>query len=415
MMQASGSVLLTGLRLKNVRGFRDLDVRMAAASDPHEPRSVTLVIGKNGTNKSTLLRAIALCLADPTEASSMLSQPVGSMVRAGAEPATIEVDVVAPDGERSTLRREVAANGSKDYLTAPETATSASVFVCGYGAGRSTVGSDAGREYRVDDACASLYDYRRELIHPELTLRRLQDFLGTSRYEQTLMGIRRVLDLEPDDRIELKVGGGVQLLGRALGTGVPLDGWADGYRLTFLWLLDFYGRAMRADQIDSAGQVRGIVLIDEVDQHLHPSLQAAVLPRLAALLPAAQIVATTHSPLVALGADPSELVVLRRGNGEVIVEPDVPDYRGYSAEDMLADDRLFDSSVYAPETEQELARHDELVSKGPRMRTRREERELTELLRRMRAQPLPPGVDHRVADAIDEIRRRRRGGPRSDA
>ena len=98
MGQAHGSVLLTGLRLKNVRGFRDLDVRMTAGGDG-APRPITLVIGKNGTNKSTLLRAIALCLADPTEASSMLSQPIGSMVRAGAEVATIEVDVVGPAGE----------------------------------------------------------------------------------------------------------------------------------------------------------------------------------------------------------------------------------------------------------------------------------------------------------------------------
>jgi len=147
------------------------------------------------------------------------------MVRAGAEVATIEVDVVGPAGEASTLRREVAANGTKDFLTQPEAATSASVFVCGYGAGRSTVGSDSDREYRVDDACASLYDYRRELIHPELTLRRLRDFLGTSRYEHTLMGIRRVLDLEPDDRIELKVGGGVQLMGPP---SAPACRWTDG-------------------------------------------------------------------------------------------------------------------------------------------------------------------------------------------
>ena len=411
-MQAQGSVLITGLRLTNVRGFRELDVRMATAGDPTRPRPGTLVIGKNGTNKSTLLRAIALCLADSTEASSLLSQPLGSMVRAGTEVATIEMDVVAPDGSTTTLRREVAANGTKDFLAMNEVPQSPPVFVCGYGAGRATFGSDSGREYRVDDACASLYDYSRELIHPELTLRRLRDYLGSSRYEQTLSGIKRVLDMNPEDRIELQVGGGVQLAGPTIGRAVPLDGWADGYRLTFLWLLDFYGRAMRADRIDSSGLVRGIVLIDEVDQHLHPSLQAAIMPRLAELLPAAQIVATTHSPLVALGADPSELLVLQRGDDEVVVETDVPDYRGYSAEDMLADDRLFDAAVYAPETEQELTRFEELVGKGPARRSRQEERELVALGRRMRAQPLPPVVNEKVVAAMAEIDRQSRASRR---
>jgi AAA domain, putative AbiEii toxin, Type IV TA system/AAA domain len=411
-VQAQGSVLITGLRFRNVRGFRDLDVRMATAGDSSRPRPITLVIGKNGTNKSTLLRAIALCLADPTEASSLLSQPLGSMVRSGTEVATIELDVVGPDGAASTLRREVAANGTKDYLAMSDVPQSPPVFVCGYGAGRGTFGSDSGREYRVDDACASLYDYSRELSHPELTLRRLRDYLGSRRYEYTLAGIKRVLDLQPEDRIELQVGGGVQLAGPAIGSAVPLDGWADGYRLTFLWLLDFYGRAMRADQIDPDGSVRGIVLVDEVDQHLHPSLQAAIMPRLAELLPAAQIVATTHSPLVALGADPSELIVLQRGEGEVVMETDVPDFRGYSAEDMLADDRLFDAAVYAPETEQELTRYEELAVKA--RRTRQEERELTTLARRMLAQPLPPRVNEKVVAAMAELERRSRepGRPR---
>jgi len=403
------SVLLTRVRLENVRGFRDVEVPLAAEAGPDAPRLTTLVIGKNGTNKSTFLRAIALCLADPTEAATLLSQPIGSIVRSGSGQARIELDVVNGSGDHvSTLRRDVGASGDKDVVLASGSSDDLPVFVCGYGAGRGTFGSDPGREYRVDDACASLYDYQRELIDPELTLRRLDDFLGTERYEQTLAGIKRVLDLGPDDRIELLPGGGVQLVGPAAGGSVPLSGWADGYRLTVLWLLDLYGRAMRADRIDAEGRIHGIVLVDEVDQHLHPSLQASILPRLSELLPDVQLVATTHSPLVALGAEPSQLVVLRRVNGEIAVEHHVPDYRGYSAEDMLADDRLFDSAVYGPDTEQQLARYEQLVAKGPSRRTRAEERELASLARSMRAQPLPPGVDDRVAAALAVIGRRLR-------
>jgi hypothetical protein len=406
MEEPRPSVLLTRIRLQNVRGFRDVDVSLASEIDPGTPRLTTLVIGKNGTNKSTLLRAIALCLADPTEASTLLSQPIGSIVRSGARKATIQLDVVNGSGDHvSTLRREVGSNGDKDVVLG-SSAFGVPVFVCGYGAGRGTVGSDPGREYRVDDACASLYDYQRELIDPELTLRRLKDFLGSERYDRTLAGIKRVLDLGPEDRIELVPGGGVQLTGPTTGGSVPLNGWADGYRLSVLWLLDLYGRAMRANRIDAEGRIHGIVLIDEVDQHLHPSLQATILPRLAELLPGVQIVATTHSPLVALGAEPSQLVVLRRVNGDVEIEGRVPDYRGYSAEDMLADDRLFDSSVYAPDTQQQLVRYEQLVAKGPSRRTAVEERELAALTRSMRAQPLPPGVDDRVAAALAAISRR---------
>jgi predicted ATP-binding protein involved in virulence len=150
--------------------------------------------------------------------------------------------------------------------------------------------------------------------------------------------------------------------------------------------------------------VRGIVLIDELDQHLHPSLQAAILPRLTQLLPATQFVATTHSPLLALGADPSELVVLRRRGSTIVVEQRVPDYRGYSAEDMLADDRLFDSPVYAPEMQKRLARYEELVAKGPSHRNRVENEELASLAKDIDAQPLPPAVDDKLREALDQIR-----------
>jgi predicted ATP-binding protein involved in virulence len=227
--------------------------------------------------------------------------------------------------------------------------------------------------------------------------------METDRYAGLLSGVKRLLDLESDDRIQVPPGGGIQISIASSRAKLPLDAWADGYRLTFLWLLDFYGRALRAEQIDADGTVHGIVLIDELDQHLHPSLQATVVQRLAELLPHAQIIATTHSPLVALGADPSQLVVLRHEGDEVISEDHVPDFRGYSAEDMLSDDRLFDSSVYSPETEGQLARYEELVSKGAADRSQVETRELADLVERMRAQPLPPDIDDRVVSALSKI------------
>jgi len=79
---------------------------------------------------------------------------------------------------------------------------------------------------------------------------------------------------------------------------------------------------------------------------------------------------------------------------------------------MLADDRLFDAAVYAPDTEFELTRYEELVGKGPKRRTRQEERELDTLVRRMRAQPLPPTVNEKVVAAMAEIDRRSRAARR---
>lgn len=49
--------------------------------------------------------------------------------------------------------------------------------------------------------------------------------------------------------------------------------------------------------------INGIVVIDEIELHLHPSMQAEILPKLIKLFPKVQFIITTHSPLFLLGMD----------------------------------------------------------------------------------------------------------------
>ena len=71
------------------------------------------------------------------------------------------------------------------------------------------------------------------------------------------------------------------------------------------------------DPLESAG----VVLIDEVDLHLHPEWQLTVVPRLIATFPNCQFIFTTHSPHVISSipsGDSSKLVVMNRGVGEEV-------------------------------------------------------------------------------------------------
>ena len=54
----------------------------------------------------------------------------------------------------------------------------------------------------------------------------------------------------------------------------------------------------------------GIVLIDEVDLHLHPRWQRAILPQLIKTFPNVQLIATTHSPLVLSKIKPHQIIAL---------------------------------------------------------------------------------------------------------
>lgn len=69
-------------------------------------------------------------------------------------------------------------------------------------------------------------------------------------------------------------------------------------------LLSVFGTILRyadlSNQIGGAG-IEGICIIDEIDAHMHVSLQYEVIPRLVKMFPKIQFVISTHSPLCALG------------------------------------------------------------------------------------------------------------------
>jgi predicted ATP-binding protein involved in virulence len=90
-----------------------------------------------------------------------------------------------------------------------------------------------------------------------------------------------------------------------------------------------------------------------------------------------QFVVTTHSPLVALGTHPSQLVVLRRDSTGIVTASDrVPNFRSYSAEDVLEDDRLFDVEAHNPEFAELLQSYHERADVPAEDRTESENEEL---------------------------------------
>jgi hypothetical protein len=75
----------------------------------------------------------------------------------------------------------------------------------------------------------------------------------------------------------------------------------------------------------------GVVLIDEVDAHLHPQWQQKVLPLYAELFPTIQFIVTTHSPFVLRSLPRDKAFILRLPEGHVFDE----DFGAWSIEDIL--------------------------------------------------------------------------------
>jgi energy-coupling factor transporter ATP-binding protein EcfA2 len=89
------------------------------------------------------------------------------------------------------------------------------------------------------------------------------------------------------------------------GEVIPLDLLGEGFRRTLAWLSDLCARLELTswnDPTRSPFDQDFWLLLDEIDQSLHPALQRRILPALRRLFPNARIYATTHSPFVVASA-----------------------------------------------------------------------------------------------------------------
>ncbi len=79
-----------------------------------------------------------------------------------------------------------------------------------------------------------------------------------------------------------------------------------------------------------------ILLIDEIENHLHPTWQRRVIPALLDHFPGLQIFATTHSPFVVAGLKAGQVHLLKRDeNGVVTYSPNKEDIVGWTADEIL--------------------------------------------------------------------------------
>lgn len=81
------------------------------------------------------------------------------------------------------------------------------------------------------------------------------------------------------------------------GQELPFDNLPAGYLRLYGIVLDLAYRSYLINR-DNPHDAIGLVLIDEIDLHLHPSLQLEVLERFHNVFPKIQFIMTTHSPLV---------------------------------------------------------------------------------------------------------------------
>ncbi len=114
-----------------------------------------------------------------------------------------------------------------------------------------------------------------------------------------------------------------------------VDLLSDGIRSVLAMIGDIAYRCIKLNPhlgANAALQTSGVVLIDEVDMHLHPSWQQVMLGQLREAFPQVQFIVTTHSPQILSSVDKSCIRVI---HGDTVKTIDIQT-KGVSSADLLA-------------------------------------------------------------------------------
>jgi predicted ATP-binding protein involved in virulence len=118
------------------------------------------------------------------------------------------------------------------------------------------------------------------------------------------------------------------------------------------------------DQSKDPTKEYALVLVDEIDAHMHPEWQRQLTGHLKKIFPKVQFIATTHSPLIPVTLTPEEVLRLRRDAQNpslILVERMDVDMRRWQANQVLTSP-LFDlGSTMAPEMEEAMENYTSLV------------------------------------------------------
>ncbi|GIH69345.1 AAA family ATPase [Sphaerimonospora thailandensis] len=402
------------IEISGVRCFsgpRDVDLRLTRPDGSHA--GWTVLAGRNGSGKTTLLRAIALAMAGPTVAHSLadFADWVSEGVDEGVVEAMLTVD---PDWDRFTdaqptsdtldarlhwfrepvedsseyWRQPTLIGENDDAPLGPWARNPRGWFFAGYGPFRRLTGGASETQRLMLHAgpvsqLASLFHEDASLAESvswliDLHLRRLETRQGAA--ELLSFAIRLLNDGLLPDGFQIQRVDSEGLWVERNGHVISLREMSDGYRTVTALVLDLV-RQMDQVYTDKRGSriagrhayrpehaeadrprvyLPGVVLIDEIDAHLHVSWQKKIGEWLKEHFPAIQFIVTSHSPYICQSADPGGLIRLP-GVGEdrspEVVDEDLYQRVVYgSGDDALLTDLFGVDSIYSDEAEKQRRR-----------------------------------------------------------
>lgn len=373
------------IRLKDIACFEDVTLNFNHPGTD-QACSWVVLLGENGTGKSTVLKMLGLALLGRElvfEVAADLQWE--QFVRTSAKRGRVEATIMRSSSDKKphsnraspskqyrlafdlgrtikTRLREVR-DEPFDFAALDETLYAETLtggwFACGYGSWRKL--PMPGEAHPSSPSRLSSKPYRFvTLFQPDAALTRVVDWLVELEFQR----LKEQEDqLPPAEQIAVRylnlakqslrqvlngatfkeINRDREVIFEENGIELPINRLSDGYQSVTVLIIDLIRRLVEAfptsnDPLAS----RGVVLIDEIDIHLHPKWQRSIVEQIRILFPNLQFIISSHSPFIAQDMrSEDKIIVLKKQNGKVMIHEDAGFVKSWRVDQILTSS-LFD-------------------------------------------------------------------------
>ncbi|MCU0286540.1 MAG: AAA family ATPase [Acidobacteria bacterium] len=321
-------IKLQRIKIQHVKCFEEIEMKLDTSIN------TTLIVGTNGKGKSTILQLIALGLSGIKNIPFPYNWK--EVVKKNSSRGLFEIDILFED-DPIQLKFEIdnddtisCTQGSEHLETIGD-----NFMLLAYGVNRSYKLEET-RPYKDMEPIATLFGENGYLKHIKISA----NFEYIKQHFKTIqILINKVLEkANHGDNVILNSydpHGFYFITPSNLKKAIPMEALSEGFKSTLVWLLDAIIRIVeKGGRLENASEITGIILLDEVDLHLHPSWQRTILQSIENLFPNIQFIVTTHSPFVVQSANMESLIVLemdQNSSNVIVVDKNITSNLSYNA------------------------------------------------------------------------------------
>lgn len=339
---------VTSFEIKNFKRIKSLKLTITDNAAKENKAPWTVFLGENGVGKSSILQAIALTLSDKKYIGNLATTKFILNNK-----ASVGYVVINSDDELGQLE----INFRKGSRVIDSNFKNAINYVIGFGSTRifkqKELKSEENRKFvRV----GNLFNHTIAISNPEQWILSLSPklFINAGAIILKALGLERGWKIhKKQNKVFISKGNHSQ----------SLEALSDGYKSAISVIVNVMATLRKSTS--GFDDISGIVLIDEIELHLHPKWKLKFVKSFRAAFPKIQVFATTHDPLCLKGLYDGEVVLIKENkSGGIKCITELPSIEGLKAEQILTSEFFGLSSTIDPDDEEDFNRYYALLSKS---------------------------------------------------